>query len=308
LEAVTPDGAIHYHADHLGTPRLLTDGSGDRIAEHDYLPFGEELSEAGDERLKFTGHERDQGAADWADLDYMHARYYNPNLGRFLSVDPVLQIKRAMADPQGWNRYAYVRNNPLSSVDRDGKVDEYAYERRLMEEQLAVRQGGMTSDQYRQNNEGRAGAAVLGAAPYALPLAFEAAGQFTLRQLVRFELWKASVGGGAAVTADGLRRAAEGGGPTVQIVTNLTRAPQEGRALSAAAGEGATALTNAARGGEGARTFAANIPQALLNGLQQAGLLEVRKTMMNGATGTEYRFAPAASVYVVRFFRDITDK
>lgn len=37
--------------------------------------------------------------------DYMHARYYNPNLGRFLSVDPVLDQKRALSNPQSWNRY-----------------------------------------------------------------------------------------------------------------------------------------------------------------------------------------------------------
>jgi RHS repeat-associated protein len=52
--------------------------------------------------------------------DYMHARYYRPLFGRFLSPDrgpgrPLL--------PQSWNRYAYVRDNPLALVDPNGSDD-----------------------------------------------------------------------------------------------------------------------------------------------------------------------------------------
>jgi hypothetical protein len=42
-------------------------------------------------------------------------------LGRFLSVDPVLNVKRALRNPQNWNRYAYVMNNPLNYIDPTGK-------------------------------------------------------------------------------------------------------------------------------------------------------------------------------------------
>ncbi|MEO8383370.1 MAG: RHS domain-containing protein [Acidobacteriota bacterium] len=81
----------HYHLDHLGTPRQITDATGAVIARHDYLPFGPELSGNPSEpvptRTKFTGHERDT-VADRPPLDYMHARYYEGRLGRFLSVDP----------------------------------------------------------------------------------------------------------------------------------------------------------------------------------------------------------------------------
>jgi len=47
----------------------------------------------------------------------MHARYYNPNLGRFLSVDPV---GGTVGISQSWNRYGYVLNNPLNLVDPFG--------------------------------------------------------------------------------------------------------------------------------------------------------------------------------------------
>ena len=44
-------------------------------------------------------------------------------MGRFLSVDPVLDVKRALHEPQVWNRYSYVVNNPINRVDRDGRAD-----------------------------------------------------------------------------------------------------------------------------------------------------------------------------------------
>ncbi len=111
----------HLSLDHLGSPRYVTDGAGNFIAEHKYYPFGEEATRPAqnDLPLKFTGHERDfyaDGASD--DLDYMHARFCDPRVGRFLSVDPVLGSPDI---PQSWNRYAYVRGNPLMYVDPTGK-------------------------------------------------------------------------------------------------------------------------------------------------------------------------------------------
>ena len=44
------------------------------------------------------------------------------NTGRFLSVDPVLDTKSALKNPQMWNRYAYVLNNPVNRVDLDGRL------------------------------------------------------------------------------------------------------------------------------------------------------------------------------------------
>ncbi|MEO8383368.1 MAG: RHS repeat-associated core domain-containing protein [Acidobacteriota bacterium] len=119
----------HYHLDHLGTPRQITDATGAVIARHDYLPFGPELSGNPSEpvptRTKFTGHERDT-VADRPPLDYMHARYYEGRLGRFLSVDPVLDVKRAVRSPQMWNRYSYVVNNPINRIDPDGRLVQLA--------------------------------------------------------------------------------------------------------------------------------------------------------------------------------------
>jgi RHS repeat-associated protein len=109
---------LQYHLDHLGTPRLVTANGGVEVARFTYYPFGKDvpnqpLTDTGD--LKFTGHERDTTT-----LDYMHARYYNPVTGRFLSVDPMLGAPTA---PQTWNRYSYVQNNPVNYVDPTGMFD-----------------------------------------------------------------------------------------------------------------------------------------------------------------------------------------
>ena len=112
------EGVRHYHPDHLGSPRVLTDGQGNGKSGHFYLPFGEEASNPNSDSvpLKFTGHERD--AFPSADpLDYMHARFYSSMSGKFLSVDPVGGTERL---PQSWNRYSYVYGNPLNITDPKG--------------------------------------------------------------------------------------------------------------------------------------------------------------------------------------------
>jgi RHS repeat-associated protein len=117
----------YLSVDQLGTARLITDQSGNVVGRHDYLPFGEELAANQDGRTgqwgvgndsinqKFTGKERDAESG----LGYFGARYYGSALGRFSSPDQPL-IDQQPIDPQSWNLYSYVRNNPLAHVDPDG--------------------------------------------------------------------------------------------------------------------------------------------------------------------------------------------
>jgi RHS repeat-associated protein len=126
-------GRRQFHLDHLGSPRLVTGQDSKEMSEHDFEPFGLESNyqeTAGgfdrEDPKRFTGHERDyappgESPASTAYLDYMHARYYTPTAGRFLSVDPETDLQKAQKEPQRWNRYAYVVNNPLRYTDLDGK-------------------------------------------------------------------------------------------------------------------------------------------------------------------------------------------
>lgn len=125
----------HFHLDHLGTPRIVTNDGGARTSTMVFWPFGEVLAatvvpgtDRGDGRdpLRYTGHEydADPNGNDPYDLNYMHARYELGRKGRFLSVDPTLNLKRALREPQNWNRYSYVMNNPLRYTDPDGR-DHY---------------------------------------------------------------------------------------------------------------------------------------------------------------------------------------
>ena len=117
-------------ADHLGTPRMIIDktGSLSGIKRHDYLPFGEEVGanigirSAGNGytidqiKQKLSGHERDNETG----LDFMQARYYSNNTGRFTSIDPSKKSFQ-ISNPQTLNRYVYVNNNPMRFFDANGK-------------------------------------------------------------------------------------------------------------------------------------------------------------------------------------------
>jgi RHS repeat-associated protein len=136
------EDTVHFHLDHLGSPRQVTDEFGAQAAFHTYYPFGEEATDPSqdDVELRFTGHERDDngGGAGVLDyLDYMHARYCAPKLGRFLSPDP---IGAGPNRPQGWNRYAYALDNPLKWVDPAGETVSFAHlnegEREILLEEL----------------------------------------------------------------------------------------------------------------------------------------------------------------------------
>jgi RHS repeat-associated protein len=125
--ATVPANVEHMSIDHLGTPRLITDRDHKYLAFHAYYPFGIEAGASEDnEPRKFTSHERDGDTAGSNNtLDYMHARYDDAASGRFLSVDPALDLKMTMTNPQAWNRYSYVRNNPMRWTDPTGKVIAY---------------------------------------------------------------------------------------------------------------------------------------------------------------------------------------
>jgi RHS repeat-associated protein len=107
------------HQDHLGSTRLLTNVSGGVVDNMDYLPFGEQIAGASITTHKFIGYERDSETG----LDNAQARYNSSSLGRFMSPDlaNVAGDLDESGNPQSWNAYAYVRNDPLGAVDPNGE-------------------------------------------------------------------------------------------------------------------------------------------------------------------------------------------
>ena len=76
LASDLPAGEVrHFHLDHLGTPRLVTDGAGAKVNRHKYFPFGGEISDpaASSEPLRFTAHERDTPTTGGAMSTDLHA-------------------------------------------------------------------------------------------------------------------------------------------------------------------------------------------------------------------------------------------
>jgi len=162
-------------ADQLGTPRMVFDESGvlANVKRHDYLPFGEELfapqglrsatlgySGSDGLRHQFTQKERDIETG----LDYFDARYYGSTQGRFTSPDPYNPIvdseeeedfSQYLGQPQNWNRYVYVWNNPLRYIDPNGeKVYVVTYTYGNSEGDDEFRRAAETREQQIRNSKG----------------------------------------------------------------------------------------------------------------------------------------------------------
>ena len=112
----------YYHKDGMGSITSLTDKDGKEIEKYIYNAFGKmtiydeednKLEESQfDNPYSFTGREHDSETG----LHYHRARYYNPELARWISEDPIEFNSGDM------NLYRYVENNPLSWVDPDGLI------------------------------------------------------------------------------------------------------------------------------------------------------------------------------------------
>jgi len=103
------DQKIYYFInDHLGTPQKLLNENADVVWNADYKPFGEADVNVNtfENRFRLPGQYFD----DETGLHYNYYRYYDPNLGRYLNVDPIGLYG-------GINLFAYVLNDPINIVD-----------------------------------------------------------------------------------------------------------------------------------------------------------------------------------------------
>jgi len=105
----------YYFQDHLGTTKTLTNSSGAVCYDADFIPFGYEMAyiTTCSQNYKFTGLERDGETG----LDHTLHRKYDSSLGRWLTPD---RQRGDPLNPQSWNRYAYVLDNPINFSDPYG--------------------------------------------------------------------------------------------------------------------------------------------------------------------------------------------
>ncbi|MEV5504821.1 RHS repeat-associated core domain-containing protein, partial [Nonomuraea fuscirosea] len=113
----TPDDQVYFLAsDHQGTAQAAVNaGTGD-LAVRRQTPFGEDRGAPPPwwpGQRGFVGGTKDASTG----LVHLGAREYDPRLGRFLSVDPIIDD----TDPQQLNAYAYANNSPVSMSDPDGQ-------------------------------------------------------------------------------------------------------------------------------------------------------------------------------------------
>ena len=105
----------YIHTDALGTPVAVTNSAGAVIERSVYEPYGQLINRPLTDGPGFTGHVQDVATG----LTYMQQRYYDPQVGLFLSVDPVT----AYSNPVGqFHRYRYANNNPYKFTDPDGRT------------------------------------------------------------------------------------------------------------------------------------------------------------------------------------------
>ena len=115
--AVQQSGVYWMHQDPVAKSKRVTDGSGNVISTIELDPWGGETNRSSNEAFqprKFTTYERDSIGSD----DAMHRRY-NRWWARFEQPDPY-DGSYNLGDPQSFNRYAYVQNDPVNFVDPTG--------------------------------------------------------------------------------------------------------------------------------------------------------------------------------------------
>jgi len=330
-----PSGTVHYYlSNHLGSHMVVTNATGACEQDIDYYPYGGVVTDhcpKVPQHYKFTGKERDTESGN----DYFGARYYASSLGRFMVSDKAFN-DQSQNDPQSWNLYGYVRNNPISFTDPTGN----SCIQDANGNWVTVNDGGESCEQVDINTATNlTPSAQVTATPIdtlqdipANDLANSVANLTTASSVsevvVKGETYagialgigeianaisgakaaaelaaaRAAAGMIGGVSRAALEAAASGGGETVRLVTTLDSAPAAGRALSTATGEGADALAKAAGGGT---KYVANIPKALVQTMEKAGLVTRSTTSMGSAVATELRFSPQATEFIVQFFHAV---
>ncbi|MFL9582643.1 RHS repeat-associated core domain-containing protein [Stenotrophomonas sp. AB1(2024)] len=112
--AIAQTTVTYIHTDALGSVVAESDANGNVIKRYDYEPYGAVVDGQVADGPGYTGHVSDSAT----ELSYMQQRYMDPQLGMFLSVDPVTAYEQPLGQ---FNRYRYGNGNPYKFTDPDGR-------------------------------------------------------------------------------------------------------------------------------------------------------------------------------------------
>jgi len=118
------DKITYYHNDALGSPVAATNQLGQVIWRETYKPHGQRTTNAAasvNNKVWFTGKQEESALG----INYFGARWYHPEVGRFLVIDPV---GVSPDNIHSFNRYGYANNNPYTYIDPTGGIVETAWD------------------------------------------------------------------------------------------------------------------------------------------------------------------------------------
>ncbi|MET4597048.1 RHS repeat-associated protein [Stenotrophomonas sp. 2694] len=112
--AIAQTAVTYIHTDALGSVVAESDANDNVIKRYDYEPYGAVVGGQFTDGPGYTGHVSDSATG----LSYMQQRYMDPQLGVFLSVDPVTAYEQPVGQ---FNRYRYATGDPYKFTDPDGR-------------------------------------------------------------------------------------------------------------------------------------------------------------------------------------------
>ncbi|QYY62602.1 HNH endonuclease (plasmid) [Leptospira interrogans serovar Bataviae] len=118
IAALNEAGALAYYlTDQVDSVSTVLDDEGNTLSQMQYLPYGETFVQRGDLNFspKFNSQELDRESGFY----FYNARFYDPGIARFTSADTVIDGE---LDTQGWNRFSYVKGNPIGAKDPTGHL------------------------------------------------------------------------------------------------------------------------------------------------------------------------------------------
>jgi RHS repeat-associated protein len=110
--------ARYYLTDQVDSVKVVLDDQAQAKARFEYYPFGETWVTEGEDNHapKYNSQEYDRETGFY----FYNARYYDPEISRFVTADNIIPEEFST---QSWNRYSYVRNNPILYKDPTGHFD-----------------------------------------------------------------------------------------------------------------------------------------------------------------------------------------